>query len=194
MRVVVVGATGTIGSAVVDALALRHDVVRASRSGEPRVDLNEPASIDALFDAVGEVDAVVCTAAGAPLVPTAELTDAAVAAGMRAKLVGQIALATHAQHRVRDGGSITLTSGRFDRPLPGRAVGAAVNAGLEAFVVAAGAELDRGLRLNAVSPGWVGDTPALLGITGVTSVAVEDVARAYVEVVEGSGTGEVISL
>jgi uncharacterized protein YbjT (DUF2867 family) len=50
MKIIVIGATGTIGKAVADALATRHEVVRASRRGETRVDLTNPASIATLFD------------------------------------------------------------------------------------------------------------------------------------------------
>jgi hypothetical protein len=35
MRILVIGATGTIGRAVVDALAPRHEIVRISRSSTP---------------------------------------------------------------------------------------------------------------------------------------------------------------
>lgn len=59
MKIIVLGATGTIGKAVSDALATRHVVVRASRRSEMRVDVNDRASIEGLFDAVGSVDAVV---------------------------------------------------------------------------------------------------------------------------------------
>ena len=66
MRIVVIGATGTIGKAVADALAVRHDVVRASRSGQPSVDIQDVASVSALFDQIQPVDAVVLCAPSAP--------------------------------------------------------------------------------------------------------------------------------
>ena len=50
MKIIVVGATGTIGAAVADALAARHEVVRASRSGQPSVDIDDVESVTALFD------------------------------------------------------------------------------------------------------------------------------------------------
>jgi nucleoside-diphosphate-sugar epimerase len=62
VKVVVIGANGTIGSAVVGALEQRHDVVRASRRGPVQVDLEELASLDRLFAAVPDLDAVVCWA------------------------------------------------------------------------------------------------------------------------------------
>jgi len=55
MKIIVVGATGTIGAAVAKALAAnKHEVVAASRLGAVKVNLDEPASIRALFETVRE--------------------------------------------------------------------------------------------------------------------------------------------
>lgn len=62
MKLIVIGATGTIGSAVAAALEGKHEVVRASRNGTVKVDLADPGSIAALLTSVGAVDAVVCCA------------------------------------------------------------------------------------------------------------------------------------
>ena len=148
MRVVVIGATGVVGRAVVEALRPRHDVVAASRNGEHRVDVTDPASVSALLASTGDVDAVVCCAASAPLTA---LEDESFIANLSAKLIGQVELVRRAIPRLRDGGSVTLTSGRIPEATPGSAGGALVNAGLEAFVEAAAVELTRGLRVNAVS-------------------------------------------
>ncbi len=60
MKILVVGATGTIGKAVADRLAQSHDVVRVGyRDGDYKVDLGSKPSIQALFETVGPVDAVV---------------------------------------------------------------------------------------------------------------------------------------
>jgi hypothetical protein len=93
---------------------------------------------------------------------------------------------------VRDGGSITLTSGKIPVGTRGGAGGALVNAGLEAFVRAAAAEMPRRLRLNVVSPGWVSESLVALGMDASSGTAATDVARAYVETVEGTVNGEVI--
>jgi NAD(P)-dependent dehydrogenase (short-subunit alcohol dehydrogenase family) len=66
-----------------------------------------------------------------------------------------VSLTRQALRHLRDGGSITLTSGRFEHPIPGSTAGALANAGLEAFVRSAALEMPRGPRINAVSPGWV---------------------------------------
>lgn len=185
MKVLVIGATGTIGSAVKDALAVRHDVLAVSR---PDVDLNDPGTFAAALDA--DLDAVVCCAASAPLTA---LSDDGFIPSIRAKLVGQVELVRAALGALNDGGSITITSGRIPEALPGSAGGALVNAGLEAFVVAAAAELPRGLRLNAVSPGWVSETLERLQMDAQDGTPVAQVARAYVEAVEGAANGATIT-
>ncbi len=87
MRIVVIGASGTLGSAVAAALAPRHEVLRASRSGEPRVDIDEPASVRAFFDTIGTLDAVVSCAGNARFGPLETLTDEDFAFSVRSKLV-----------------------------------------------------------------------------------------------------------
>ncbi|PRX98910.1 short chain dehydrogenase [Allonocardiopsis opalescens] len=192
MKVIVVGASGTIGGAVARDLAERgHEVVRASRGGPVRVDLESTPSIDALFDTVPDADAVVCCAASAPLAPLVDASDAEFTRGLPGKLLGQVALARRALRRLPDGGSVTLTSGAFTEPTPGSAFGALVNAGLDAFVRTAAAEAPRGLRLNAVSPGWVRESLVAMGLDGGAGTPAAEVARAYTLLVEGTGRGEV---
>ncbi|MEV0151047.1 MULTISPECIES: SDR family oxidoreductase [unclassified Nonomuraea] len=221
MRIIVIGATGTIGTAVADELERRHEVVRVSRRGSMGgsmggsvegslegpvegslegslgADLCDTASIDALLDRVGRVggvDAVVCCAASGTLTPLDDPSDAAFWTGLDGKLVGQVNLVRHALARLRDGGSVTLTSGRFAEPVPGSSMGHLVNAGLEAFVRAAAVELPRGLRLNAVSPGWVRETLVSLGMDPAGGVPAAEVARVYAQAVEGSFTGRTLAV
>lgn len=110
MKVIVIGATGTIGREVADALAAGHDVVRASRRGDVSVDVADPASVARLFRSVGSADAVVCCAASAPLT---ELSDDGFVASLQGKLLGQVEVVRQSIDHVRDGGSITLTSGKI---------------------------------------------------------------------------------
>ncbi|MEV7286114.1 short chain dehydrogenase [Streptomyces sp. NPDC093252] len=190
MKILVVGAGGTIGTAVVRALEQRaHEVVRASRRGPLRVDLEEPASLDALFETATGLDAVICCAASGPLVDLVTAGDDTFAAGVQGKLLGQVALARRAARAVREGGSVTLTGGTFAEPLPGGSLGALVNGGLEGFVRNAAAELPRGVRLNLVSPGWISETLESLGHDGSTGTPAAEVARAYVTAVEGDVRG-----
>jgi NAD(P)-dependent dehydrogenase (short-subunit alcohol dehydrogenase family) len=63
---------------------------------------------------------------------------------------------------------------------------------VEAFARAAGLELPRGIRINAVSPPWVSETLASMGRDPAGGLSAEKVARAYVESVEGRRNGEVL--
>ncbi|MEU5082096.1 MULTISPECIES: short chain dehydrogenase [Streptomyces] len=192
MKVLVIGATGTVGSAVAGALEGSHQVVRASRRGPVTVDLEDPFSLDALFDEVPDLDAVVCCAASGPLVDLATAADDEIAAGMRGKLLGQVALARRALRHLRDGGSVTLTGGTFSAPLAGGSLGALINTGLEGFVRNAAGEVPRNLRINLISPGWIKETLESMGMDSAGGTPVAEVARAYVEAVEGTAQGRTI--
>lgn len=194
MRVIVIGATGTIGQAVAEALAGRHDVVRAGRtSGEHRVDATSRESIDRFFREVGPFDALVSLVGGAAFKPLPELTDEDFQFSLSHKLMGQVNLVRGGLAHVRDGGSFTLTSGVLSRePMPGTSAISLVNAGLEGFAIAAALDMPRGVRINAVSPPWVTETLEALGWDTSPGMPAADVARAYVECVEGSRNGEVL--
>jgi NAD(P)-dependent dehydrogenase (short-subunit alcohol dehydrogenase family) len=194
MRILLVGATGTIGRAVAALLRPRHDVVEASRQkARYHVDFADPDSIRSLYEDVGHVDAVVSAAGQAAWKPFSTLTDADFAFSLRNKLMGQVNLARIGTHWVRDGGSFTLTSGILARePSPGSVAVSLVNAAVEAFGRAAALELQRGLRINVVSPPWVSETLQAMGGDASGGVPAADVARSYVESVEGTQTGQII--
>ena len=192
MRAIVIGGTGTIGSAVTEALQGAHEVIVASRSGRPHADLADPRTVARLLERLDGIDAIVCCAANAPLVRLSEVSEEQFVASIAPKLLGQVGVTIHAAPRLRDRGSITLTSGVIPEGTSGAAGGALVNAGLEAFVRAAAQDLGRGLRINAVSPGWVAETMTKLGMDPSEGVAAAEVARAYVAAVEGSMSGEIL--
>ena len=195
MRILVIGATGTIGRAVVAALQGGHDLVLASHAKAPeKVDIADPASLRALYERVGRVDAIVCAAGGAAWKPIAELTDADFAFSLANKLMGQVNVIRHGFARVADGGSITITSGYLAmHPMPSSGAVSLVNAGLEGFTRAAALEAPRGIRVNAVSPPWVSETLVAMGQDPAHGLPASDVARSYVESVTGGQTGAVIA-
>jgi NAD(P)-dependent dehydrogenase (short-subunit alcohol dehydrogenase family) len=193
LKIVLIGAGGTLGRALAATLESRqHQVLAASRRGALAVDLAEPASMAAFCARLPEIDAIVCCAAGVALAPLPALSDGVLRCLLQAKLFGQIALLQQAETRLRDGGSVTLTAGRFDGVLSGGAAGALANAGLEAFVAQAGPALPRGLRANVVSPGWVQETVEALALHGLRGTPAARVAEAYVQSIEGALNGQVL--
>ena len=195
MKVLVIGANGNVGSAVVAELAERYEVVRAGREhGDFRVDITRDDSVEALLKAVGPLDAIILTAGGVYFGPLTTMRPADFNVGLQDKLLGQVRVALLGQHVLRDGGSITLTTGIIaQEPVRQLANGSAVNASLEGFVRAAAIELPRGVRINAVSPGMLTESKAAFGpfFPGLESVPAARVALAYVMSVEGAQTGRI---
>lgn len=194
LRVLVVGASGTIGNAVARALERDHDVVRASRrKSEIAVDLTRGESILAMYREAGALDAVVSAAGDARFKPFAELTDEDFDYSIRNKLMGQVDLVRRGLPLLRPNGSFTLTSGILARkPMPGSGAVSLVNSALEGFARAAALEAPRGIRVNVVSPPWVTETLLALGMDPAPGLPADAVARAYVRSVTGSQTGAVI--
>jgi NAD(P)-dependent dehydrogenase (short-subunit alcohol dehydrogenase family) len=198
MRILLIGATGVVGRAVAVLLKARHEVVEASRArAAHRVDIVDDASVAALLDSVGPIDAIVSAAGEAHFGAIAATVPEAFEVGVRRKLVGQVRLVLAGQSRLRDGGSFTLTSGVIGRvPVIGASNAATVNAALEAFVRAASAELPRGLRVNVVSPSVLAESWQAYGrhFPGLHPVDAERVADAYRRSVEGDETGQVYAV
>ena len=118
MKILIVGATGTIGKAVAERLSEKHEVIGAGhRDGDYQVDLGSKASIEALFKKVGTVDAVISTAGAANFAPFNDLDDAAFDLALTNKLMGQINLVRLGRDHVSDAGSFTLTAGILSRHL-----------------------------------------------------------------------------
>ncbi|MDD5367778.1 MAG: short chain dehydrogenase [Anaerolineaceae bacterium] len=191
-----IGATGTIGKTVADVFEKRgHVVVRVSRNSNPRVNIDDPATLLALFERINDIDAIVSCAGHAKMNPLAKLTDEDFSRSIQSKLMGQVNLVRIAKDCVKEGGSITITSGALaSRPIPGSAAISLVNAALEGFVRAAGLEMPRRVRVNVVSPSWVKETLRGLKMDEADGLAVTDVAKAYIAAVEGNANGEVLEV
>ncbi len=111
MRILVVGASGTVGQAAVKELGRRHEIVTAGRSsGDVTVDLMSEPSIRAMFEKAGRIDAVVAAAGHTHFGPLATMTEAQFRKGLDDKLMGQINLTLIGLNHVIDGGSISLSS------------------------------------------------------------------------------------
>lgn len=195
MKIVLIGATGTIGKAVAERLSVVHEVLRVGhRGGDLQVDLGSKASIQALFETVGQVDAVVSAGGEAGFGKFAELSDQDFEHALANKLMGQVNLVRIGRDYISDRGSFTLTAGVMARePIPGVVAIAMANGALESFTRAAALELDRMLRLNTVSPTFVKETMALMSMDQPSAISASDTAKAYVAAVEGTMTGQVLN-
>ena len=154
MKIIVIGASGTVGRAVAQELSQRHEVIHVGRTqGDYQVDITSQQSVESLFEKTGRVDAIVSATGNLFFGPLATMTDGDFNQGLQDKLLGQIRLALTGQHYLNDGGSITLISGIVAHEPIAQGVNATtVNAGLEGFVRAAACELPRGIRINLISP------------------------------------------
>lgn len=193
-RVLLVGATGTLGRAVHKELAPRHQVIAATRNGKTKVDITDNGSIRRLFDSVGKVDAIACAAGHVHFGPLAQMTEELFAVGLRDKLMGQVNLTMIGREWLNDGGSITLISGILaEQPIRAGASASMVNGALEAFVRAAAIELPRGLRINVVSPNVFAESmPGYAPFfRGFEAIPVARAALAYSRSIEGAQTGQI---
>ncbi|SDG06923.1 short chain dehydrogenase [Paraburkholderia phenazinium] len=194
-KIVVIGATGTLGRAVTAELKARHEVIEVGATrGQYRVDSTDPASIEKLFREIGKVDGVVTTTGKLHFGPLPEMTVEQFWVGLRDKLMGQINVVLTAQQYVNDGGSFTLTSGILaDEPIRQGANATTVNLALEGFVRGAAIELPRGIRINVVSPTVLTESLEAYGpfFYGFEAVTAQRAAQAYLRSVEGAQTGRV---
>lgn len=195
MRILLVGASGTIGRAVAAELGQRHEIIPAGRSsGEVRLDIADPASVRAAFAKLGKVDAVVSAAGHVKFAPFEEMEAPDYEVGLKDKLMGQVGLVLVGRRHLADGGSFTLTAGVLDsEPIRGGTSASMVNGAIDAFVMAAAIEMPRGQRINAVSPGLLTESLPQYGafFRGFETVPAARVALAYAKSVEGAQTGRV---
>lgn len=194
-KVLIVGATGTLGRAVARELATRAEVIEVGRThGSRQVDITDSSSIRALFEAVGKVDAIVSVTGKVHYGLVTETTAEQFRSGLNDKLLGQVDLALVGQHFLNDGGSITLTSGIVaDHPIRMGSNMTTVNSALEGFARGAAGELARGQRINVVSPTVTEESLSTYGpfFAGFEPVPAKRVALAYVRSVEGIESGNV---
>jgi NAD(P)-dependent dehydrogenase (short-subunit alcohol dehydrogenase family) len=195
MRVLLVGATGAIGTAILEVLEERHEVLPVSLSRAPlHVDIGEPESIRELFKHLGALDAIVAAAGSARFKPLSLLSDEDFEFSLRTKLMGQVNLIRYGLSSLNDEGSITITTGLLaQHPILGSAALSLVNAGLEGFMRSAALEAPRGIRINAVSPPRVREPGLSSEIAGRDGLSAHLVAQAYLHALEGTETGQVLT-
>lgn len=196
MKILVVGASGLIGNGVADELAKTHEVIRASRTSEVQVDINDPNSISQMLKKVGKLDAIAFAAGKVPFKPLGELSRQDFVAGLGDKAIGQIDLVLQGTDYLNDNGSFSLMSGVLAREaIITGAVASAANGAVESFVMAASVELPRGIRINSISPNVLVEAPGYHSyFPGFEQVTLADVVRLYVKSIEGPQTGQIYKL
>ncbi len=196
MKILVVGASGTIGSAIVKELQKDTDILSASlNSGDYKVDLGDVASIGKLFKNINDLDGIVCAAArGVVFKPLVDMSIDDYIASMQQKLLGQLYLALEGIKVLNDHGSITLTTGIMNRDFVQNGSAAAmVNNAVEGFVKAAALDLPRGIRMNVVSPALLEESVEKYSqlCPGFEPVSSAKVARAYRKSIYGIQSGQI---
>ena len=175
MRTVVIGGTSGIGLEVVRTRAARGDEVvltgrdperaaevAASVEGDVAglaVDLNDTHGLADALAGVGTVDRLVISAIDRDQNSIADYdVDRATRLAVL-KLVGYAEVVHSLLPRMNDDSSVVLFGGRAkDRPYPGSITVSTVNGGIVGLVTALALEMAP-IRVNALHPGIVGDSP-----------------------------------
>ena len=194
-KILVIGGAGTIGKPLVRQLREKHQVIVAGRkSGDERVDISQPDSIRDLFERLEVVDAVVNVSGEAKWDRFENLSEEDFYIGIRSKLMGQVNLVRIGSEYVREGGSITLTTGILaDDPVEMTSSAAMVNGAIHSFVKAVVLDLEK-LRVNAVSAGLVADAFEKYKdyFPGHDPVPMNKVVNGYIKCIDGKINGQIV--
>ena len=195
MKIIVVGATGTMGKYLSSVLEKGHEIIRvSSTSGDIQADITSPASIENLFRQTGSFDALICTAGPSYVGLWKTMTHKEFRKGIEGKLMGQVNLVLIGQHYINPKGSFTLITGALTHePVLNFASASAANGAIEAFVRAAAIELQNGVRINAVSPTVIEDSPQYFPFfQGDIPVTMKQLEYGFRKSVFGANTGQII--
>jgi len=195
MKIIIVGATGTMGTHLSSAFENEHEIIRAaSEGGDLQVDITSPEAIEKFFEAVGPFDALISTAGPTFVGPWKKLNDETFRKGVEGKMMGQINLVLIGQHYINPKGSFTLITGALtEDPQINFANASAANGAVEGFVRAAAIELENGIRINAVSPTVIENSPHYFPyFPGEIPTTMRQLEFMFRKSVFGAGTGHII--
>src|ERR1700732_2640811 len=198
MKIVLIGAHGTIGELVQKALAgAGHEIVKVGRKSgdfQFQVDIENHDSVRKLYQAVGSFDAVAIAAGEVAFAPLSELTADKWQFSLGSKLMGQISLVQEAIPFIKEHGSFLLVLGVLnDEPVFAGVAASTVSGALEGFVRATAIELPKGLRINLVNPTILEESVPSMGsfFHGVIPVEGWKVGQAYKRAILGAQSGRV---
>lgn len=194
MKIIVVGASGTIGKEVAKKLKENHYVICASRTGEVKVDISSIDSIKNMYEQTGNFDAVVSCAGHAHFGEFDKMQEEDFYKGIKSKLMGQVNLVMIGKDFINPNGVFTLSTGLLsDKPHKGALGISIVNGALNSFVKAASIELGKGVRINAVSPGLVTESRKSL-FPGFELISIDNVVNGYLQSINGNSTGKIFEI
>jgi NAD(P)-dependent dehydrogenase (short-subunit alcohol dehydrogenase family) len=197
MKIIIVGATGTMGKYLAGELEKDHEIIRVGAgSGDIQADITSPQSIENLFRQTGSFDALICTAGPSYVGPWKNMTGKEFRRGIDGKLMGQVNLVIIGQHYINPKGSFTLITGALTQePVLNFANASAANGAIEAFVRAAAIELENGIRINAVSPAVIENSPQYFPFfPGDIPITMKQLENGFRKSVFGANTGQVIKV
>lgn len=195
MKIIIVGASGTMGKHLTRAFEKEHEVLKvAAKGGDIQVNITSTESIEAMYQQIGAFDALICTAGPTYVGPWKTMTDKEFRKGIEGKLMGQINLVLIGQHYINPKGSFTLITGALTyEPQLNFANASAANGAVDAFVRAAAIELEKGIRINAVSPTVIEDSPHYFPFfPGDIPVTMQQLEYGFRKSVFGASTGQII--
>lgn len=186
--IVIVGGTAGIGRHLAQALVKRGDevvitgrdkaraqAIAAEIGGRTRgigFDLAEPAKISSQLADVGKVDSLVLSAIERDSNSVREFDVSRAIRLVTLKLVGYVETIHVLAPRLTPNASIVLFGGQARvRPYPGSTTVTTVNGGVTSMVRTLALELAP-IRVNAIHPGIVGDSPALSGKTELLKIGI----------------------
>jgi NAD(P)-dependent dehydrogenase (short-subunit alcohol dehydrogenase family) len=184
MKILLIGANGSIGKLIYPVIAENHEVVTAGRKhGDFMVDLSSFLSIEDLFKQITNIDGVICTAGDSISDELPLMNNEKYMVGILHKLLSQINLVLVGMKFLNDNGSFTLISGKMGEQPAKTASGKAVaNGAINSFVLGAALEMPRGIRINVVSP------------SKITDVSATDLAAGYLKSIDTLCNGEIIRI
>jgi NAD(P)-dependent dehydrogenase (short-subunit alcohol dehydrogenase family) len=191
MKVIIVGASGRIGSKITEALSQEHEIIRVgSRSGDIVCDYTDERSVGAMFQQAGTFDALIAVAGGdSQFRRYSELTDDDYRFGFERKFLAQVRLVRLGEAYIRDNGSFTLTSGFLSHyPNEASIATGPLNASVDTFVRNTAPLLPRNIRINVISPAPIVEP----GQERLGLVTAAQTAEFYVDAVEGDFSGMVL--
>jgi len=202
MNILVIGGTGVVGKAAVkaievDAKGKPNNLILASRKTNPRIDATNEASVRSFFENLREetvFDAVICAFGEVETSSWKDFNVSALNESLDSKLLSQMLILKYGEHKVRDGGSFTLTTGiTSDEFVVNGMNKTIVNRAIEGFVETVALELTRGIRVNAVSPGLLEESApqAQHLFPGLKPVSGRRVGLEYQKSVFGIQTGKI---